>query len=232
MARPGFNSYRWFDLPFEEAVLMGWIGQFSSSTQSLAAFRKHVRTYGAKIYPFHKVDKSAFEKSVLGFDSDSEIIRVLERINARTNVLENYQIKGDEISFELSHTRMNYEIDCLKKQGIETIVTLTERHHGKDALENHFELHHLSIEDLNAPRVEQAGQLAEIIRTSQKTNKKLAVHCLAGIGRTSTMLMAAHILMGDSFESVKQIVAKKNPKFILTGPQADFVHAVAHRVNA
>ncbi|OYW07389.1 MAG: 50S ribosomal protein L13 [Acidobacteriia bacterium 12-62-4] len=40
--------------------------------------------------------------------------------------------------------------------------------------------------------------MAEIVTAANKNKEKLAVHCLAGIGRTSTMLIAAHILMGKS----------------------------------
>ena len=89
--------------------------------------------------------------------------------------------------------RLNLEIDFLKKQDIRTIVSLTENHNQKEELGNHFNLHHLAIEDLKPPQFEQVLHVAEIIRKARAERKRVVVHCMAGIGRTSTMLMAAHL---------------------------------------
>ena len=50
----------------------------------------------------------------------------------------------------------------------------------------------------------------------------MAVHCLAGIGRASTMLMASHIMLGESADELEQILKKQNPPFLLTGTQGKF----------
>lgn len=111
------------------------------------------------------------------------------------------------------------------------MIILTERHHQKDILGSHFSTHHISIVDLGAPSLDQAKQLAEIIRASNKSKEKLAVHCLADIGRTSTMLMAAHILMGESLNDWESLIAKQNPYFALSGPQAEFLRTIKVQKN-
>ena len=231
MARPGFNCSRWFQFDFSEAVVVGWIGQFSSGPKSIESFRDHVRTYAPKIAPFHKVNKDEFSGAVRVFETNDGISKVFDRVSKRTKILEDYDVTANEIHFELSRERLSWEIQFLKDQGIETIVSLTEDHHSKSDLSDHFDIYHISIRDLTPPNVEQVYQLANLIKDSKKDRKKVAVHCLAGIGRTSTMLMASHITMGEDAKDLEQILAKQNPAFQLTGSQADFLRSFSDRTS-
>ena len=87
---------------------------------------------------------------------------------------------------------------------------MTERHHNRDELQHHFVLHHIGIEDLGAPHLEQVKELAGILDASKKKGEKLAVHCLAGIGgRTSTMLMAAHMLKGEALRDLQALLSSR-----------------------
>ncbi|MGZ3805679.1 MAG: protein-tyrosine phosphatase family protein [Pseudobdellovibrionaceae bacterium] len=87
------------------------------------------------------------------------------------------------------------------------------------------------IDDLNAPQFEQALELAKIIKNAELNKHGVAVHCMAGIGRTSTMLMAAHLLLGETLVSLLAQLENRNPTFKFSGPQADFVRSVADRVE-
>lgn len=227
MARPGFNSVHWFDLDFDEAVALGWIGRYSTGTASLESFRSHLKSYVPKIFVFHHLDNESGQKALQAFDKEAKIIEVLDRLNRRSQIFENYELKNGELHFSLCKKRLQLEIDFLRKNGIEKLVTLTEQHHGKHFLQDHFELHHISIEDLNAPNVDQVHQLANVIQDAQRAGQKMAVHCLAGIGRTSTMLMSAHLVLGESFGDLKTRLARQNPRFAFTGVQADFVKSLA-----
>ena len=230
MARPGFNGAHWFDLPFEEAVLVGWLGQFSSGAESLDSFRDHLHVYGTKVAKFYGMDEKSSRHALESLLERSNLLEVLGRLASRTKLLENFEVNADKIHFQYSAERLTWEIDYLKKKKIATVVSLTERHHQKDVLQDHFSLHHFSIEDLNAPSFEQVANLAEIIKESQRRNEIIAVHCLAGIGRTSTMLMGAHLLLDDSIEDLKRLLARQNPSFKLVGEQAEFIGSLVQRL--
>ncbi len=226
MARPGFNGIHWFHLSFDEAVLFGWLGQFSSSVKNISEFFKHVEIYGSKIAKFYDLDRGTFERVREMLSHPAQILRVASELNQKAKCLSKFEIVGDKIHFELCPNRLAWEVNYLKEQGIQAVVSLTEVHHQRDVLQGHFDLHHFSIEDLNSPQFEQALQLAELIKEYRLKKQKLVVHCMAGIGRTSTMLMASHLLLGESFEELTALLAKQNPSFYLVGPQRDFIHTV------
>ena len=193
MGRPGFNAVHWFDLPFDEAVLLGWLGQHSSGTHSLASFRKHLQTYAPRIFKFYGLDDAAGAKVLEVFNENQGVLKVFEKLAHNTKNFRHFEIFENELKFSLSESRLQEEIRFLKSQSIDNIISLTEHHHQKDILQNDFKIHHFSIEDLGAPKLEQVSQLAEVIQKALGKNETMAVHCLAGIGRTSTMLML-HIL--------------------------------------
>jgi protein-tyrosine phosphatase len=159
------------------------------------------------------------------------ISEIFQRVADRTKCLEHFEVSGDRISFKLSRSQLHSEIKFLKQSKIGSVVTLTEEPNQPEQLKQHFELRHLAIDDLHAPQIEQVVELANIIKESQSREQGIAVHCMAGIGRTSTMLVASHLLLGESLDSLLSQLRKRNPAFQLTGTQADFVRSVAEQVK-
>src|SRR5262249_4776107 len=92
MARPGFNAVHWCDLPFDEAVLSGWIGQFSSGSESLASFRKHLSDYAPKIYKFYGLDAESGTQAINVFDKLAGLTSVFDRLAARTQILQSLEV--------------------------------------------------------------------------------------------------------------------------------------------
>jgi len=227
MGRPGFNAVHWFDLSFVDALLLGWFGKFSSGIESTHSFRNHLKDHGLRINQFYGVDAETAVRSLKIFDENGGIIERVERLNRRTEVLETFEITDDHLHFQLSERRLRYEVEFLRSHGISRVVSLTESHHQKEFLQEHFELFHIGIEDLGAPNLDQAIQLAEIIKTSTKDQKAIAVHCMAGIGRTSTVLMASHILMGERADDLENLLKRQNPTFIITGDQGKFLRSLS-----
>ncbi len=226
MARPGFNQIRWFDMPFDEAVVMGWIGQHSTGVIDLNLFYKHIETYVPKILKFYKLNPEQFlEISDVFFDIE-RLLQVLNRLSERTQFIKDISIEDGQIKFSVNEKRLEYEINFLKNQGITRVISLAEKHHDKDYLKNHFQLHHLAIEDLGVPKIEQVYQLAQLLEEADSKKEKIAVHCLAGIGRTSTMLMASRLLKGENLENLVSHVSLKNPSYVLTNSQNDFLRQV------
>lgn len=227
MARPGFNAVHWFDLPFDEAVLLGWLGQFSTGSESLEAFRAHLGSYAPKIYRFYNLNDETGSQAIKIFDDVLGLQDVGERLAKRTQILDVFRVSDERLHFTMSEKRLHKEIEFLKGQNIETVVSLTEHHHSRDMLDDRFETHHFAIKDLSAPELDQVLQLADVLKVSRKNNKRLAVHCLAGIGRTSTMLLAAHIALGENIGELTQLIARQNPTFVLTGSQGEFIQKIA-----
>lgn len=223
MARPGFNFFHWFDLPFDEASLLGWIGQYSNETIDLETFRHHLQTYVPRIFHFHNLDHLSGPEAIKIFQSDDGVAQVLKKLNERTQLLKSFDISGNELRIQLNPRRLEDDVNFIKNQGIDKIITLTEKHHHKDILEQHFDLHHIAIQDLGVPHADKAHEFTEIVKETLTNKEKMAVHCLAGIGRTSTMIMAAHLLMGEDLKSVVEKIKRQNPSYGLTEIQNNFL---------
>jgi protein-tyrosine phosphatase len=231
MARPGFNCTRWFDFPFDQAVLVGWLGQHSSGTTSLSDFQKHVREYGSKILKFYHLSGSDADQALSVFESREGILEVFRKLSEGSQLLEHYDVTDLNIHFTFSQQRLKWELDFLRDQGISKIVSLTERHHSKEALQEQFSTFHFSINDLDAPSIDQVRQLSEVLRNAKKNKERVAVHCLAGIGRTSTMLIGAHMVLGETLESMRALIARRNPAFVFAGKQLEFLNSLSEGAN-
>lgn len=227
MARPGFNHCRWFDLPFNEALVMGWIGQHSAGSIPLKSFHHHVETYGPKVSSFYPLTEEQRQSYFQGFKDPNVFMETVSQLAERSRFISTAKILDDHLHFEIHQEQLDKEIDFLRNQGIKRIVSLTEEHHVKNHLNDSFDLHHISIIDMGAPTVDQAYELKEILEEAEEKQEKVAVHCLAGIGRTSTLLMAAEMLRGKTIDSVLEKISKQNPTYSFVGAQAEFVRSLA-----
>lgn len=226
MARPGFNAVPWFDFSYVEAVMVGWIGRFSSGSTPLNAFYDHLRDYGHRIRKSHQIDDISADEALRVLNSKAGLRDVLGRIKARSQILESYEVSDDALHFQFNNQRLQWECDYLRREDIAIVVSLTEHHHDRDVLAEHFDTYHLGIEDMDAPRLEQVQQLAGIVQTARSRRQRITVHCLAGIGRTSTMLMGAHLLLGVPLGEIKARIERQNPAFVLTGKQSAFIDSI------
>jgi atypical dual specificity phosphatase len=79
------------------------------------------------------------------------------------------------------------EIDWVLKQGVKSIITMTENS-LPDLWVKNIQYLHVPTEDYSAPDMQQIDQAVEFIQNRLEKNEPVMVHCAAGVGRTGTIL--------------------------------------------
>lgn len=130
----------------------------------------------------------------------------------------------DEIAGMARPMSMVADLEFLKDNGIEAIVSLTEVPLHKTLIEEFgFEYKHIPIPDLASPTQEQIEEFVSFVNNLTTSKKKIVVHCDAGIGRTGTMLACYLVNKGCSASLAITEVRKKRPGSIETAEQEDTV---------
>ena len=97
------------------------------------------------------------------------------------------------------------ELDWILKQGVKSIVTMTENALPETWVEDVKYLH-VPTPDLTAPDIEQIDTAVDFIHERINSNEAVMVHCAAGMGRAGTML--ACYLVKYQKHSAKDAISK------------------------
>src|SRR3954462_8284010 len=93
------------------------------------------------------------------------------------------------------------DLTTLRGYGIGALLTLTETSLPWGALERHgISGLHLPVDDFHAPTTAQMLDALAFLDDARAAGTAVAVHCLAGQGRTGTVLAASLIRGGLSWE--------------------------------
>jgi len=117
-------------------------------------------------------------------------------------------------------TDIDRDLTALSGYGIGALLTLTETALPRGALERHgIEGLHLPVDDFHAPTTTQMLDALAFLDHAGASGTAVAVHCLAGQGRTGTVLAAYLIRDGLSSEQAIAEVRAICPGAIESSPQ-------------
>jgi atypical dual specificity phosphatase len=120
---------------------------------------------------------------------------------------------------------IDQDLDLLKQAGITVLITLTEQDFPQHTLFQHgLRNLHFPIADRKAPSTADTDVLVNQMHDMLNHGEVLAVHCLAGLGRTGTILAAYMVKeKGISAQVALNQIRHFNRQFVQTDDQEDFL---------
>ena len=115
------------------------------------------------------------------------------------------------------------EIKWVQEQGVKSIVTIREEPLVNEWIKDVNYLHIMS-NDMGVPEFDDLIHAVDFIHRRITSNEPVLVHCLAGIGRTGTIL-ACYLVkyQNTSAEEAIQMVREQRPGSIQSYPQEEII---------
>jgi atypical dual specificity phosphatase len=116
------------------------------------------------------------------------------------------------------------EIKWLEEQGVKSIVTIREEPLDENWIEKMKYLH-VQSNDMGVPEFNDLVFAIDFIHRTIEENKPVMVHCLAGLGRTGTLL-ACYLIKYEnmSADDAVQKVREERPGSIQSFSQEEIIH--------
>lgn len=111
------------------------------------------------------------------------------------------------------------EFDWILKQGVTSIVTMTETALPKEWI-NNVNYFHMPTPDLTAPDLDKIDSTVEFIHKKISNDQAVMVHCAAGMGRAGTIL-ACYLVKHQKYSAKDaiNIIRKERPGSIQSESQ-------------
>lgn len=119
------------------------------------------------------------------------------------------------------------ELPALLREGIGAVLSLTTRPIPADGVAPGLVVRHEPVPDFAPPSPAQLRAIVAWIRAQLEAGRPVAVHCMAGMGRTGTVLAAWRVSEGAPAAAAIAEVRRQRPGSIETTEQEDAVHAFA-----
>lgn len=125
---------------------------------------------------------------------------------------------------------LDRDLDWLCSQGIGAVLSLTETPLAADAVTRcGLDVLHLPIPDLHAPAPDQFMRALGFIDRQRAAGRAVAVHCLAGQGRTGTILAAYRVRNGATPDDALREIRTICPGAVESREQVQALHRFAAR---
>ena len=116
------------------------------------------------------------------------------------------------------------EVCWLQKQGIKTIISIREVPLESEWIPKEITYLHVKVDDFMAPTITQLDETIKIINNNIINNNPVLVHCLAGKGRTGTIL-ASYLLKIEKISASQAInkIRQLRPGSVQSEIQEDII---------
>jgi atypical dual specificity phosphatase len=125
------------------------------------------------------------------------------------------------------------DLPLLHDAGIRAIVCLLDFPNLAQAYSSGgFAVHTMPVGDGGVPTHQQFTAFLRFVEDQRSVGHPVVVHCVAGRGRTGTVLAGYLISHGYTFEGAATRIRSLQPQAIETAQQADFLRHLARRGTA
>lgn len=118
------------------------------------------------------------------------------------------------------------DLDDLRQEGVTAILSLTRKPPFPEPPAD-MKFLHLPVLDMGAPTPDQLAEGVRFLDEVIEGGGRAVVHCLAGCGRTGTVLAAYLVAKGEDPEDAIDRVRRLRPGSIETAEQEHAVHLYA-----